>query len=598
MEQSMKLSDYIAHFLAQQGIKYVFAITGGAAVHLIDSIARTPGISYICPQHEQAGAMAADAYARVTENLGVAISTSGPGATNMITGICCSYYDSVPTLFITGQVASFRLKSDMGIRQNGFQETDIVDMVKPITKYAVQISCAANIRYELEKAVFIAKSGRPGPVLIDICDDIQRNEIEPNNLKKFIPVLSATNDEHLSASTDTCIKLLNESKRPLLILGWGIHLSHARKEAKQLADILKIPVTMTWGLKDLLPGDYPRLVSSFGTHGTRSGNFAVQNSDLILVIGSRLDTHLTGTPFSTFARDAKKIIVDIDINELNKFSHSGINIDLKILSDAKKFIQEIFSKRDKIKIQNISTWITWLSQCQIRFPIKNTPKMLLHGVDPYLFVETLAEESAEGDIFFVDTGCAVAWMLQAFKCKKNQRIFSAFNNTPMGYALPASIGACLALDKRQVICITGDGGLQMNIQDLITIIYHDLPIKIFMLNNHGYSMVQQTQEQWLNSRYEATTIDGGLGFPDFVKVAKAYGFEVINIVENKKISTSIKNSFNKKGPVFCNVEIPPEARVIPQVKFGRPIEDSEPFLERKEFLDNMIVRPLDVSLRD
>ena len=249
----MKLSDYVAQFLVQQGIKYVFAITGGAAVHLIDSIAKTSGISYICPQHEQAGAMAADAYARVTENLGVAISTSGPGATNMITGICCSYYDSVPTLYITGQVASFRLKRDMGIRQNGFQETDIVDMVKPITKYAVLVSDAANIRYELEKAVFIAKNGRPGPVLVDICDDIQRCDIEPESLKKFISKSASTNDEHLSDSIDACIKLLNESKRPLLIFGWGVHLSHARKEAKQLADILKIPVTMTWGLMDLLP---------------------------------------------------------------------------------------------------------------------------------------------------------------------------------------------------------------------------------------------------------------------------------------------------------------------------------------------------------
>jgi len=594
----MKLSDYVAQFLAQQGIKYVFTITGGAAVHLIDSIAKTPGISYICPQHEQAGAMAADAYARVTENIGVAISTSGPGATNMITGICCSYYDSVPTLYITGQVASFRLKCDMGIRQNGFQETDIIDMVKPITKYAVQVSDAVNIRYELEKAVFIAKSGRPGPVLVDICDDIQRNDITPDDLRKFIPELAATNDEHLSDSIDACIKLLNESIRPLLILGWGVHLSHARKEAKQLADILKIPVTMTWGLKDLLPGDYPRLVSSFGTHGTRYGNFAVQNSDLILVIGSRLDTHLTGTPFSTFARDAKKIIVDIDMNELNKFSHCDVNIDIPINTDAKKFLQAILSQRKKITIQNISAWTNWLSQCQTRFPITNSQKMLQHGVDPYLFVETLAKESTEGDIFFIDSGCAVAWMLQAFKCKKDQRIFSAFNNTPMGYALPASIGACFALDKRPVICVTGDGGLQMNIQDLITIIRHNLPIKIFLLNNHGYSMVQQTQEQWLNSRYEATTIDGGLGFPDFIKVAKAYGFEVINIVENKKLSMAIKKSFNKKGPIFCNVEIPSEARVIPQVKFGRPIEDSEPFIERKEFLDNMIVLPLDVSLHD
>lgn len=592
----MKLSDYVAQFLAQLGIKYVFAITGGAAVHLIDSIAKTPGISYICPQHEQTGAMAADAYARVTGNLGVAISTSGPGATNMITGICCSYYDSVPTLYITGQVASFRLKRDMGIRQNGFQETDIVDMVKPITKYAVLVSDAANIRYELEKAVFIAKTGRPGPVLVDICDDIQRCDIDLDSIRKFTPTTPEPNDQYLSDSIDACINLLNASKRPLLVLGWGVHLSHARKEAQQLADHLKIPVTMTWGLKDLLPFDYPGLVASFGTHGTRYGNFAIQNSDLILVIGSRLDTHLTGTPFSTFARDAKKIIVDIDRNELNKFSSFNVNIDVPIISDAKTFIRELILHHKKIKIQNISAWTTWLAQCRTRFPVSHSQDMHHHNVDPYLFVESLADESSDGDIFVIDSGCAVAWMLQAFRCKKDQRLFSAFNNTPMGYALPASIGASFALDKRPVICVTGDGGLQMNIQDLITVIRHNLPIKIFLLNNHGYSMVQQTQEQWLNSRYEATSIEGGLGFPDFVKVAKAYGFDVINIVDNKELSRSIKESLSKTGPIFCNVEIPPEARVIPQVKFGRPIEDSEPILPRKEFLDNMIVQPLDVAL--
>ncbi len=592
----MKLSDYVALFLAQQDVKYVFAITGGAAVHLIDSIAKTPGISYICPQHEQAGAMAADAYARVTENLGVAISTSGPGATNMITGICCSYYDSVPTLYITGQVASFRLKQDMGIRQNGFQETDIVDMVKPITKYAVQVSDAANIRYELEKAVYIAKNGRPGPVLVDICDDIQRSEIEPDRIRKFIPKPTAPKDTIFFDSIAECIRLLNESERPLLIFGWGVHLSHARKEATQLADFLNIPVTMTWGLMDLLPGTYPKLVTSFGTHGTRYGNFAVQNSDLILVIGSRLDTHLTGTPFSTFARNAKKIIVDIDSNELKKFSRWDIHVEVALKSDAKSFIEEMLLQRDKIKIRNISPWITWLSHCHNKFPTHEPQKMLRRGVDPYLFVQSLAEASTDGDLFFIDSGCAVAWMMQAFKCKRNQRIFSAFNNTPMGYALPASIGGSFALEKSPAICITGDGGLQMNIQDLITVIRHDLPIKIFLLNNHGYCMVQQTQEQWLNSRYEATTIEGGLGFPDFVKVAKAYGFEVINIVDNKSLSRSIKDVFSKNGPIFCNVEIPSESRVIPQVKFGRPIEDSEPLLDRKEFLDTMIIQPLDVSL--
>ena len=592
----MKVSDYVAQFLAQQGIRHAFVITGGASVHLIDSIAKTPGIEYVCPQHEQAGAMAADAYARVTENLGVAISTSGPGATNMITGICCSYYDSVPTLYITGQVASFRLKRDMGIRQNGFQETDIVDMVKPITKYAVLVSDAHNIRYELEKAVYLARSGRPGPVLVDICDDIQRCDINPDNLKPFHPDPDLTDKSVLPDQFNACIELINQAQRPVLILGWGVHLSHARKEARLFADILRIPVTMTWGLRDLLPYGYPHLIDTFGTHGTRAGNFAVQNSDLILVIGSRLDTHLTGTPFTTFARNAKKIVVDIDLTELKRFTRLGGNVDIEIHCDAKKFLEGMISQREKIHTRDISPWTGWLSKCHADFSLSESVTIEKEGVDPYLFVKNLADEAKDGDVFFIDSGCAVAWMMQAFRCKNNQRIFSAFNNTPMGYALPASIGASFALNKGSVICVTGDGGLQMNIQELITVIRHNLPVKIFLFNNKGYSMVQQTQEQWLDSRYEATTVDGGLGFPDFVKVAEAYGYPVITITGNREISDAVKKSLAMEGPVFVNIEIPPEARVIPQVKFGRPIEDPEPLIRREQFLEHMIVPPLDVSL--
>lgn len=592
----MKLSDYIADFLANQGIRHAFAITGGASVHIIDSIARHPKISYICPQHEQAGAMAADAYSRVTGNFGVAISTSGPGATNMVTGVCCAYYDSVPVLYITGQVATFRLRRDTGVRQMGFQETDVVNMYKPITKYAVRVDDPKRIRYEMEKACYLARSGRPGPVVVDIPDNIQREQINPDELESYIPEPETRDLNLLSQQADRCIQLLERAKRPVIIPGWGVRLAKAETEAMELIDRLGFPVVPTWAMLDLLPSNHPLVVGGFGSHGTRYGNFTVQNADLVLAIAARFDTRAS-SPLATFAREAKKIIIDIDPSELNKHKVLGMEVDVLIHADAKEFLRVLNKRIARIMKQDISSWIERIKMWKKKYPICPPEYYLQDDVNPYVFVKALSRESAEGDVLFIDTGCALAWMMQAFEFKDGQRLFHDFNNTAMGYALPASIGASIALDGKPITCVTGDGSLQMNIQELATVLRHNLPIKMFLINNHGYSMIQQTQDQWLCSRYEASTVDGGLAFPDFVKVAEAYGFKTISIDSNKGLSERIREVFDSDGPVFCNVEIRPEHRVIPQVKFGRPIEDPEPLLERKEFLSNMIVRPAEASLK-
>ena len=316
----MKLSDYVASFLAAQGIRCVFVITGGAVAHLIDSVAKNPNIDYICTQHEQAAAMAADACSRITGNIGAAIATSGPGATNLITGVCCAYYDSIPVIYITGQVATFRSSKGMGVRQLGFQEADIVNIFRPLTKYAVWIDDPRRIRYELEKATHIAKSGRPGPVLVDLPDDLQRVDIDPDELESFVPEPENKDLHRLEEQVESCIQLLENAKRPVVILGWGIRLGKAEKEAIEFVNKLGFPILPTWATMDMLPSNHPLVVGSFGFHGTRYGNFTVQNADLVLSIGSRLDTHLTGSPITTFAREAKKIVVDVDINELNKLS--------------------------------------------------------------------------------------------------------------------------------------------------------------------------------------------------------------------------------------------------------------------------------------
>lgn len=591
----MKLSDYVAQFLANRGLRHVFAITGGASVHLIDSLAKTPGIQYICPQHEQAGAMAADAYSRVTGGLGAAIATSGPGATNMITGIACSYFDSVPVLYITGQVTTFRLKRDTGVRQMGFQETEIVDMCKPITKYAVMVEDPRRIRYELEKACWIASRGRPGPVLVDIPDDLQRGEIDETALEPFAPP-DIPPAAPSSAEVEHCLRLIGEAERPVVILGWGIELARARRDAMAFVQALNAPVLPTWPMLDMFPADHPLLVGPFGTHGARYANFAVQNADLVLAVGARLDTREAGSPYSAFARAAKKVVVDIDAAELCKFTTFEMDVDLSICADAGEFLRAVMPRLQEQPRQRPAAWWDQIRRWQARYPICAPNYTLEQDVNPYVFVQALAEVCKPGDTLTVDTGCALAWTCQAFNFKEGQRLFHAFNTTAMGYGLPAAMAASLAKDGGPVICLVGDGGIQMNIQELATIVRHNLPVKIFLINNHGYSMVQQTQEQWLEGRYEATTVEGGLAFPDFVKVAEAYGLRTVTIDSNAGIPAGLREVFATPGPAFCNVEIRPEHRVIPQVRFGRPIEDPEPFLERSEFLENMLVTPLPASL--
>lgn len=594
----MKLSDYVAQFLVSQGVRHAFVVIGGASLHLIDSIARTKGIEYICPQHEQAGAMAADAYSRATGNLGVAIATSGPGATNLITGIACSYFDSVPVLYLTGQVTTFRLKGDTGVRQMGFQETEIVDMVKPITKYAVMIRDPKKIRYELQKAVHIARSDRTGPVLVDIPDDLQRMDIDVNNLESFVPEKSKKISNVKSSDLSQILDCLEQSKRPVLILGWGIRLAKAKSEAKYLINQLGIPVLLTWPLLDMFPASHPFVVGSFGTHGTRYANYALQNSDLIISIGARLDTREAGSPYSEFGRGAKKIIIDIDLAELNKFSKFGMNdVELLINADAGEFIRSLLSMVKISKVKDYSNWREKISDWRNRYPICSSNYYKEPNLNPYVFIKYLSDFSRKGDIFTLDTGCALAWMCQAFEFKKGQRLIHAFNTTPMGYALPAAIGVSFAHNKGPVTCIAGDGSFQMNIQEMATVIRHNLPIRIFLINNHGYSMVRQTQEQWLNGRYEAVSLESGLAFPDFIKVAKAYGFTTFSLIRNEDIKGCLSNIHATNGPVFCDVQINPEHRVIPQVRFGRPLEDGEPFLDRLEFFNNMIVEPTDASKR-
>lgn len=596
----MKLSDYIASFLASCGVHHVFEITGGAAVHLIQSISDNKATDYICVQHEQAGAMAAESYARVTKNIGAAMATSGPGMTNLITGIACAYFDSIPVIYITGQVNTYESKQGRKARQIGFQETDIVKMVKDLTKFAVTVSNPFDIRYFLEKAIYIAKSARQGPVLIDVPMDIQRTQINPENLKKFNPEEIKINIDKPSLIEDKItksLKLIYKAKRPVIIAGGGIRYADQINQFEKLIEKFGFPVVSTWSGIDVLHHNHPLYIGQIGVYGNRGANFTVQNSDLIICFGSRLDTRITGGKPETFARGAKKIIIDIDRAELYK--KRGLNPDIGVCAGVKEVINILTNKLVKKQIPDTCDWINKTILWKNKYPaVLPEWRKRKKQVNPYVFIETLSNMLNNNQIVVADCGANLTWTIQAFKVKRGQRLFSAMGNSPMGYSLPASIGASIALNKKPIICIIGDGGLQVNIQEFQTVVKYNIPVKIFILNNHSYGIIKQFQDFYFNSNYVATTPESGYSMPDFLKVANAYGIKSERISNHEEIRSKINKILKVNGPVICDVIIEDTAIIIPKLEFGNPIEDLSPLLPRKEFLNNMIIKPLEVSIHE
>jgi len=593
MSNKIKVSDYIAEFLAKKNVKHVFVVNGGCIIHTIDSISKRKDIDYIPVCHEQAGAMAADAYARLTDNIGVAMATSGPGATNLLTGVLCSYYDSIPTMIITGQVPSGQLKGDSKSRQIGFQETDVVSIYKTATKYAVLIDKPDMIRYELEKAYYLATTGRKGPVLLDICDDVQRAEIIHEELISFKPEdnIDPLNKGEVVVkdNIDNIDSLIVNSVRPVIILGAGVRLSGCIDESIKFAEALGIPIVPTWGALDFLPHDHPLFVGCFGVSSGRAGNFTVQNSDLIISLGTRLDTHETGPDLATFGRDAKKIMVDIDYSEIEKFNNSKLNIDVGMAMDVKEFLFS-FNKYSKLKEKKsiINNWLEKISNWKIKYPpVLPEYSNLDSKVNPYVFMDKLSSFLVEDDILLTDCGGNLIWTMQGIFIKEKQRLISAFNHSPMGYSLPASVGAAFATGKR-IFCITGDGGLQMNIQEFGTLVKNNLSVVVIVFNNHGHGIIRNTQETWLNGNFNASTPESGLPDLNYIKIAEAYGIKTINIDNHNEIK-KLNGLNNINGPILCNVELMPDQKMVPKLKFGKPIEDSEPLLDRDEFIKNMLI---------
>ena len=590
----MKLSDYVIKYLADQGTRHVFLITGGAVMNLVDSFRKFDNINYICVQNEQAAAMAAEAYTRISGHLGGAMATSGPGATNLITGICCAYFDSIPAIYITGQVNTFESKGDRAVRQVGFQETDIVSIVEPVTKFAALINDPQKIKYYLDKAYYLARSGRPGPVLLDIPMNVQRAEINPDELESFIPEERKINLKNIENQIEIIFDLIKKSKRPLILAGAGVRHAGAQKEFKEFIEKIKLPFTLSWGALDLMAFNHPLYADSFGVSASRAGNFAVQNSDLLIIIGSRLDTRQTGGRPDTFARGAKKVYIDIDIAEIYK--KRGLNPDLAVIADAKDFLTLINNKLNNFEKPDFTAWINQVQNWKKKYP--NCPPEYAGNKDQvniYYFMKVLSEESKADDIIITDAGGNLTWTMQGFNVKAGQRLFSAFGHSPMGYSLPAAIGASLAADKKPVTCIIGDGGIQINIQELQTIAHYKLPIKIFVVNNNAYGIIKQFQDIWLESRYEATCPEKGCSFPDFVKVGQAYGLKTEIIDKPASLREKIRAVLDSGPAVLCDVKIPCGQKIIPKLEYGKPIEDASPLLDRQEFSENMIVNPWEPS---
>jgi len=596
----MKLSDYVMQFIAHQGVEHIFYLPGGGAMHLVDSLGKLKQVESVCCLHEQAVAIAAQSYAMHTNHLGVGLVTTGPGGTNTITGVCAAWIDSVPCIFVSGQVKRSDMMTGKGIRQLGIQEADIVTLVSSITKYAVTVTEPSTIRYHLEKALYLAKNGRPGPVWIDIPLDVQGSIIDETVLVGFHPeeIKEKKPDKSdIKTAFKKIIRLLNKSERPIIIAGDGIKISNSKDLFLDIIKKLDIPVIPTWKAMDMIHEEHELYAGRGGILGERSANFAVQNSDLLLCIGSKMDFTQTGFDTKSFARAAKKIVIDIDKNEIKKLD---FKINLTIIADAGLVLHEIADQLNNIKIKDRSSWKNKIKEWRKKYPIVSTEYYGGTGlVNPYMLIDVLSREATSDDIISpCCAGTAAEYNFQAFKIKEKQKFITNHGLGPMGFELPSSIGACLANHRKRTICVAGDGGFQLNIQELETLHRLDLPVKIFIMNNNGYSSIRTMQETHFGGHYVGNDPSSGLTLPDIILVAEAYKIKAIRIHDASELEAKIREALDFPGPVICDVMVIPGFKVSPKVASQRkedgtmvskPLEDQWPFLDRKELESNMMI---------
>ena len=604
----MKLSDYVVRFIAEQGVKHVFLVTGGGAMHLNQSLGAEPSIEPVCNSHEQASAMCAEAYAKVTNHLGVCMVTTGPGGTNAVTGVAGAWLDSTPTLFVSGQVKRPDRLFDnegkpLGMRQLGVQEVDIVSIVKPITKYAVTVLAPKDIRYHMEKAVYLALNGRPGPVWIDIPLDVQASPIEdPSTLRGFDPaeLEDHAGNANLKQEVALLIEKLNQSARPLLFAGNGIRLARATPEFEELRELLRIPTVATWCAADMVPSDDPTFVGRPGSVAARGANFALQNCDLLLAIGVRLDFAITGYAPHNLAREAHKTAVDIDPAELAKLHPY---LQQPICAHAKAFLQELLRQKNSIRLRDHSAWDARCAGWKTRYPVvteeHRNPNSL---VSIFHLAEVIGTESDPNDLLVSgSSGSGIEIYLLACPTRNGQRIYHTAGLGAMGYGLPMSLAVCIGGGRRRTILVDGDGGFQFNIQELETASRLKLPVKFFVLNNDGYASIRASQTGYFGRPNIGCDSRTGLTVPNLGKVAAAYNIPSIVIENQKNLREDVRRALAMEGPVMVDVHVIPDEVRAPRLQsyqkpdgsfVSKPLEDLFPFLPREEFLANMIVKPL------
>lgn len=602
----IRVADYIVNKIAEY-TDHIFLVTGGGAMHLNDAIGRQRKLKYICCHNEQACSIAAEAYTRVSGKIGAINVTTGPGGINALNGVFGAWVDSIPMIIISGQVKRETCLSHYNLngklRQLGDQEVDIITMVKNITKYSVLVNDPFKIKYYIEKALFIALEGRPGPVWLDIPVDVQSSIIEVESLQPYIREddIDLNENNHIDYNLlikESLIKLVN-SNRPVIYAGSGIWHSKTHEAFLEFIEKINIPVVTAWNSNDLLWDDHDLYAGRPGSVGNRGGNFTVQNSDCLIVLGSRLNIRLVSYNWENFAKNAYKIGVDIDIAELNKPTS---NFDKKLNIDLKEFfkIANTLLDDNKIKFNNIK-WKNKTKEWLLKYPVCLTEYWNSKNfVNPYCFVDSLFDKLEKNDIVVCADGTACVTAFQGAKIKNGQRLFHNSGCASMGYDLPASIGAYYGRINNttdRIICIAGDGSIMMNLQELETISGNNLNIKIFLLNNKGYHSIRQTQQSFFKDNIVGCGLESGLTFPNFEKVAKAFNFKYTSIGNHSELSQSIEFVLNEKGPTFCEIFIDMNQQFSPKLSSRKledgtmitaTLEDMSPFLDRDEFNSNMI----------
>jgi acetolactate synthase I/II/III large subunit len=595
----MKLSDYVMQFITLTGVKHIFMLAGGGAMHLVDSVGKNTKLTYVCNLHEQACAIAADAYGQYTNNLGVALVTTGPGGTNTITGVAGAWLDSTPMLIISGQVKRPDMVGDRGVRQMGFQEIDTISIVRPITKYAVTVMEPSSIRYHLEKAVYLARHGRPGPVWIDIPLDVQAAMIDENNLHGFDDeaTIPAYSNGSLVEKVCYAIELLSKAERPVILAGNGIRLANALDDFLKLIGALGIPVLTTWKAADFIPEEHSLYAGRPGAVGQRGANFTQQNADWIMTIGARLDLGQTAYTHENFACRARKIVVDIDPAELHKLK---MDIDVPVTADAGDFIREFLYQYDQSMKKADPGWLQTCKAWQKRYPVI-LPEYWKEKqyVNDYVLIDVLSDELGKSDLLIPgSSGACSERTMQAFRAKKGLRILNTQGLGSMGFGIPAAIGGCLASGRNRTVSIEGDGGFIMNIQELETVKRLNLPIKFFVLNNGGYVSIQTTQKNYFDGHYVGSSATSGLTLPNIRAVAKSFGLSTALLKNHTRIRDKIRDILRMPGPVVCEVMVSPDQVTAPRVASRQqedgsmvslPMEDLWPFLDRDDFKNNMLI---------